>query len=53
MLIYFILLNVSCLGKGQSTVEITGLREGGNVRGCLITPIMIREDGYIMQTYEH
>lgn len=52
MLIYCILLNVSCLGKGQSTVEITGLREGGNVRGCQLTAIMISEDGYITHTYQ-
>ena len=27
--------------KRQSTVEVTGLREGGDVRGCLLAAIMI------------
>jgi len=27
--------------KRQSTVEVTGLRERGDVRGCLLTAIMI------------
>jgi len=30
-----------CLKKRQSTVGVTGLREGGDVRGCLLAAIMI------------
>jgi len=37
--------------KRQSTIEVTGLREGGDVRGCLLAAIMILDcwlqDAYI------
>jgi hypothetical protein len=37
--------------KGRSTVEVTGLREGGDVRGCLLAAIMILDYDYEMHTY--
>jgi len=36
---------------GRSTVEVTGLREGGDVMGCLLAAIMILELWYQMHTY--
>jgi hypothetical protein len=39
------------LRRRRSTVEVTGLREGGDVRGCSLAAIMILElwlqDAYI------
>jgi hypothetical protein len=37
--------------KRQSTIGVTGLREGGDVRGSLLATIMILDYVYKMHTY--
>jgi hypothetical protein len=36
-------------GKRQSSMEVTGLREGSNVSGCLLTVILILD--YVLDAY--
>jgi hypothetical protein len=40
------LLKVISFGGRQSTVGVTGHRDGGDVRGCLLAVIMILDYGY-------
>jgi len=49
---YVVGIMIFCYGwKRQNTVEVTGLREGGDVRGCLLTAIMILDYWVQKHTY--